>query len=136
MPRTVPISVLKKRSEFLSVASHRKKWVTPAFVLQVAPRLVRLVKTDEAATPDLSCCGVGLTASKKTIGNAVRRNRARRRLRALAQEVIGSHAQTGLNFVLIARQDILTLSYDALRADMEKALKRLKLWRDGVEDAP
>lgn len=127
MPQSKTISILKKRSEFLSVASFRKKWVAPAFILQIAPRPV----TPEDGDPALAPCGLGLTASKKMIGNAVQRNRARRRLRALAWEVLGPHAKAGHNFVLIARKDVLTQDYAAMRADLEKALKRFALWEDG-----
>lgn len=72
---------------------------------------------------------IGFTASKK-VGNAVARNRAKRRLRALTAEVMTQHAQPGRDYVLIARQSTPTRSYKALRADLEKALKRLKLWRE------
>ncbi|MDD3181596.1 MAG: ribonuclease P protein component [Alphaproteobacteria bacterium] len=125
MPQSKTLSVLKKRSDFLSVASHKKKWVAPAFILQIAPRPIDL--THDKAAP---ACGLGLTASKKMIGNAVQRNRARRRLRALAREVLGAHAVPGHNFVLIARKDVLTQDYAALRAELQKALKRMKVWRE------
>ena len=120
MPQSKSISVLKKRSEFLAVAALRKKWVTPAFILQVAPR------------PDatLPAKGLGLTASKKMIGNAVMRNRARRRLRALAHEMLELHSASNTNYVFIARSDILTRAYGDLRADLEKALKRLNMWQE------
>lgn len=120
MPQSKAISILKKRSDFLSVASHRQKWVAPAFIMQIAPR------TDVSVAPR----GLGLTASKKMIGNAVARNRARRRLRALAHEVLATHSLPGHDFVLIARKDVLTQDHALLRAEMEKALKRLKLWQE------
>lgn len=94
----------------------RERWVTPAFILQKAPR------------PDLDkqeLCGFGLTASKKMIGNAVARNRARRRLRALVREILPMLPVSGLNFVLIARKDVLTRDYAALRKDFLWAMKRL-----------
>ncbi|MGE4350674.1 MAG: ribonuclease P protein component [Bdellovibrionales bacterium] len=122
MPPINAISILKKRSEFLSVAAHRQRWVTPAFILQIAPR-------QEEGAP-LDVLGLGLTASKKMIGNAVCRNRARRRLRALARELLPLYAQAGINYIFIARQDILTRSYDALRKDGLWALKRLNVRKD------
>ena len=75
------------------------------------------------ATPSLR---VGFTASKK-VGGAVVRNRARRRLRALAREVLLPEAAPGYDYVLIARAETATREYTALRADMRVALKRLKL---------
>jgi len=123
MPQSKTISVLKKRSEFLSVASHRQRWVTPAFVLQYAPR-------PSAASSDKSIKGVGFTTSKKMVGIAVERNRARRRLRALAAGVMEMHAAGGLNYVLLAKRECLTRPYADMIADLEKALKRLKLWQE------
>lgn len=122
MPRLDTISVLRKRSDFLAVASARKKWVTPAFVVQIAPR-----PQIQAAGEDPTR-GLGLTASKKMVGKAVWRNRARRRLRALAHEIIASSGFPDTNYVLIARDDVLTRSYEDLRRDMQWALKKLNVW--------
>ena len=69
---------------------------------------------------------VGFTASKK-VGGAVVRNLARRRLRALAREVLVREAVPGYDYVLIARAGTATRDYAQLRGDMRFALKRLKL---------
>jgi len=124
MPQSKSISVLKKRSEFLAVASHRQRWVTPAFIMQIGPRPL----STSVTSPPLK--GVGFTTSKKMVGIAVKRNRARRRLRALAQAVMEPHAATGLDYVLIARADALTRSFDDMKKDVEWALKRLKAWKE------
>ncbi|HEX6957538.1 MAG TPA: ribonuclease P protein component [Ferrovibrio sp.] len=70
---------------------------------------------------------VGFTASRK-VGNAVTRNRARRRLKALAGEVLPQHAAPGYDYVLVARQATPARDFAALRRDLENALKKLKLW--------
>lgn len=130
MTKAIAPLVLRKRSEFLAVSGHGKKWVTPAFILQVAPRPVAKTHTtlEEVLPTDR---GLGLTASKKMVGMAVQRNRARRRLRALAREVLAKHAQAGVNYVLIARAAALTREAKALRSDLEWALKRLGVWQEG-----
>ena len=120
MPRQEKPVSLRKRSQFQATAAFGKKWVTPAFILQTAPRPEILCATE-------SPCGFGLTASKKMIGIAVLRNRARRRLRALAAEVLPLHATEGLNFVFIARSPVLSRSYEDLRKDLVWALKRLDI---------
>lgn len=127
MAQAENIIPLKKRSEFLAVAAHRKKWVAPAFIMQVAPRPSGLDKSNKESP----ACRLGLTASKKMVGKAVDRNRARRRLRALGREVLGAHAISGHDFVLIARSEALICAYDQMRKDMEKALKRLNMWKEG-----
>ena len=69
--------------------------------------------------------GFGLTASKK-VGSAVRRNRARRRLRALAREILPRAGTPGTDYVLIARAGTLSRTYMELTADLRDALAGLK----------
>lgn len=65
----------------------------------------------------------GLTATKK-IGNAVKRNRARRRLRALAENILCKKAKGG-DYVLIAREATLTRDFALMADELEKALQKL-----------
>lgn len=68
---------------------------------------------------------VGFTCSKK-VGNAVARNRAKRRLRAVAREVLNDAGQPGWDYVLIGRAgQTATRPYAALRDDLLQALQRL-----------
>jgi ribonuclease P protein component len=121
---------LARRADFLRVAGRGAKWATAGLVLQACPQAVR---TDApgpgqsgenvSATPTIR---VGFTASKK-VGGAVVRNRARRRLRALAREVLVREAQPGYDYVLIARAETATRDYADLAKDVRFALKRLRL---------
>lgn len=88
----------------------------PGFVLQVAP-----------APPDLPlpAIRVGFTVSRK-VGNAVVRNRVRRRLREAARQVIPGQARPDLDYVLIGRQAAMARDFAALRQELLDALKRLK----------
>ena len=67
---------------------------------------------------------VGLTASKK-IGNAVCRNRARRRMRALARQHLAALARPGVDYVLIARHDTISCDWQDLVAGFTKAIRYL-----------
>lgn len=67
---------------------------------------------------------VGITATKR-IGNAVIRNRAKRRLRALARDCLPRFGQLGYDYVLIARDHTPHCEFSELKRDIEKALKRL-----------
>ena len=113
------LSVLKKRAEFLAVAAHGKKWVTPSFVIQIGP----------APEPSSSHIRFGLTASSK-VGNAVVRNRCRRRLRAVVHQTLPEHASTAFDYVLIARAATETNDYAAMKKDLLWALKRIGALRE------
>ena len=122
------IGRLKRRAEFLQVAAANRKWVAPGLILQVRRQHTSESRSDDAprAAP-LEAVRVGFTASRK-VGNSVKRNRARRRLRAVAAEVLG-HAEPGMDFVLIARPATIERDYRALVGDLVAGLKRLKLYR-------
>jgi ribonuclease P protein component len=118
---------LKRRPDFLRVASGRQKWVAPGLILQA------LRQRDADLTPDASLSArVGFTASAK-VGNAVVRNRARRRLRAAAAALLPRHAQPAHDYVLIARAGTLTRRFGDLLGDLEAGLKRLGLYREDAD---
>lgn len=108
------VARLKRRPEFLAVAASRRKWVMPGLILQAASR-------PEVSTLP-SAPRIGFTASRK-VGIAVERNRARRRLKAVAEKVVPRCGQPGFDYVAIARQGTLTRPFADLVADFEAALK-------------
>ena len=71
---------------------------------------------------------VGLSVSKR-IGNAVQRNRAKRRMRAALTPFI-KHIAGGFNVIFVARQEVLTAPFEELSRQMETLLRRAELWRD------
>ena len=84
---------LPKRADFLRIAAGTRR-VTPGFILQAAPH-------PDNCVPSLR---VGFTASRK-VGNAVARNRAKRRLRALADKVMPEAADPAQDYVFIGRTE-------------------------------
>lgn len=127
---------LKQRREFLWVAAANRKWVTPGLVLQaraVDPakpprRGTRVCVEGETGIPGIH---VGFTVSRK-VGNAVARNRARRRLRAAANQVLPDHAKEQLDYVIIGRHQTLKRSYPDLVGDLTTALKHLEAYHGGA----
>ncbi len=103
--------VLRKRADFLAAAKALRS-SGPAFTLQGRQR-----PSDDGGFR------VGFTCSKK-VGNAVQRNRAKRRLRAAAWEVLRTEARPGWDYVLIGRP-VLTASrpFTELCADLEAAVR-------------
>ena len=112
-----PLVTLKRRPEFLAVNAGARA-AKPGFVLLGLPRPT---DTGRVASDAIRC---GLTVTKK-IGNAVQRNRARRRLRALARAHIPTSGQPGWDYVLIARDGALSRDFVQLEADLESALEML-----------
>lgn len=86
---------------------------------------------DERQRPATGSVAVrfGLTASKK-VGNAVKRNRARRRLRAAAMDLLSRHCAAGFDVVLVARGETAARPWRDLVGDLTAAMKKLGLWRD------
>jgi len=125
------IGRLKRRAEFLQVAAANRKWVAPGLILQVRRQPSPESSSDKTApAAPIDAVRVGFTASRK-VGNAVKRNRAKRRLRAVAKDVLSDHAEPGMDFVLIARPATVDRDYQALVGDLVAGLKRLKLYRGG-----
>ncbi|MBL3560024.1 ribonuclease P protein component [Rhodovulum sulfidophilum] len=108
------LTVLSRRADFLLAARARRQ-SAPAFTLQARRRT-------EAPEDGIR---IGFTCSKK-VGNAVARNRAKRRLREIARTELPVHGRPGWDYVLIGRP-VTTASRDfaALRADLRRALERL-----------
>jgi len=104
---------LQKRADFLAITAKGKKWGTPAMLVQVWH------KADE---PSLL---YGLTASKKGVGNAVKRNRARRRMREALTLLNKQHSLKPCRMVLVGRRETPTLPFDTLCANLLEALRKL-----------
>lgn len=105
------IRKMQRRAEFLA-ANKGQRLPSPSVLLLVYPR-----KDSDPAI------GLGITVTKK-IGNAVIRNRMKRRYRALAAELLPTLGIAGADHVLIGRQTALERDFDAMRRDFTAALKR------------
>ncbi len=103
---------LKKRAEFLAAAKGLKAPVG-GVVLQALPR------------QDTAPARLGFTVTKK-VGNAVVRNRTRRRLKEAARLVLAASPVTGHDLVLIGRASTLGRPFDRLMEDVRQALRRVR----------
>lgn len=112
-PANTALPVLKKRSEFLAVAKGGRL-ARRAFVLQAIER-------DTAQDRQSGKARVGFTVTKK-VGNAVVRNRVKRRLRAAVREVAHC-ARPGVDYVLIGRQGALDADFRVIVDELAAALK-------------
>lgn len=104
---------LKQRKDFLRLA-HAKRVHSTSFVLQARDR------------GDAQALRVGFTCSKK-VGNAVARNRAKRRLREIARLILPQFGQIGHDYVLIGRANVTAATkFTALQDELLASLRKLQ----------
>jgi ribonuclease P protein component len=104
---------LTRRTEFLLAAAKGRKAPMPGLVLQALPR------------HDNGPARVGFTVTKK-IGNAVTRNRTRRRLKEAARLVLAEQRVAGVDLVLIGREATARCDFAALQDDLRRALSKTR----------
>lgn len=109
------LSTIKARADFLK-AAQGGKWIAPALILQTTQR-----REGHMAGPQPR---IGYTVTKK-MGNAVKRNRIKRRLREAARRIAPGYARPAHDYVVIARLPALTCDFSDLLRDMEFAFSRI-----------
>lgn len=106
------VPTLKASPDFQRIARDGVKWVTPSFIVQLLQK--------DSAEP---FC-LGLTASRK-VGNAVVRNRAKRRLREMVRLSLQQKPLSGFDIVLIAKTAAASHDFEAMQKDFKWALGNL-----------
>ena len=107
-----PPQRLKRRAEFLRVASKGRKAPMPGVVLQA------LKRDDDAPAR------IGFTVTKK-VGNAVIRNRTRRRLKEATRLLLDQSGLSGVDLVLIGRDSTRKRDFPDLQRDIARAMEKV-----------
>ena len=107
------LETLSKRVDFIA-ASKAEKFIGKSIIVQARPNSVETIR-------------VGYTASKK-VGNAVMRNRAKRRMRAAAAETVGQYGTSSTDYVLIGRaESTCNTKFKDLKFELIQAFKKLSV---------
>jgi ribonuclease P protein component len=106
----MPMERLRQRADFLAAATG-VKIPAAAFVLQAKSR------------GDQGPARFGFTVSKK-VGNAVERNRVRRRLREIVRLTGAERVRAGHDYVLVGRRAALALPFERIKQDFDGAIRR------------
>ena len=108
---------IKKRVDFLKISKKGEKKFTKGFILQK-------IKRNDFKKISLSenFIRVGLTVTKK-VGTAVIRNKIKRRLRNLSNEILTTVGKKNFDYVIIANKKTAMMKYKDLREDLIKAIK-------------
>jgi ribonuclease P protein component len=105
---------LRKRADFVAANNKGRRGSTPGFLLLVRNR-----------ADDDPSMRVGFTVTKK-IGNAVVRNRMKRRFRAIARDVVPAHGHPGTDHVIVGRPAGVEREFAKLRQELVAALDKLR----------
>ena len=112
---------LKKRSDFLHVQQSGQKWVSKAMIVELAPN-------------DNLGVRYGLTVSKKVSKLAVARNRIKRRLRAVACDVLPAYTGQNIDIVLIGRSLAADRDYADLQTDLSWCLSKMGITESKTDE--
>ena len=108
------LTQIKTRADFLKIQGKGRKWVSHGLIVQTAPN------------PD-GIKRIGYTVSKKVDKSAVKRNRIKRRLRAVAADILPTGAKDGQDYILVGRPETAIRPYETLCEDLRWCLRKLEL---------
>ena len=107
------LETLSKRTDFVA-ASKAEKYVGKSIIIQARPNSLQTIR-------------VGYTASKR-VGNAVKRNRAKRRMRAAVADTLAFYGTSGTDYVLIGRaQTTGNTKFEELKDELICAFENLNV---------
>jgi ribonuclease P protein component len=113
------LTQIKNRSDFLTIQSKGRKWVSHGLIVQTKPNNEQGLKR------------IGYTVSKRVDKSAVKRNRIKRRLRAVAADILPRYGMDAQDYILVGRPQTALRPYETLCNDLRWCLRKM-----GLEEKP
>ena len=123
------LSRITKSSDYKRIlqASDRKKFVCQGFVCIVLIKDPSVRSSADEGFSTENTIRYGYVAAKRSVGNAVSRNRCKRRLRELAALILTQYGNPYAEYVFIARKPLVDMPFQLLEEDMKRCLKKYNL---------
>lgn len=102
---------IKKNEEFQAILGQRKFFRSPSFIVYTKKK-------------NLDLSRIGISVPKK-LGNAVLRNKAKRQIRSMLDEI--GYGNYDFDCIIIVRKVYFKQDYEENRKDLEKVLKHVKI---------
>lgn len=121
---SLKILPVRKSAEFQTISKKGQKFYSKTVLLLCLPTPEFYFQNLNSGKNAADFCRVGYTVSK-TVGNAVTRNRGKRRLREAFRALALLHAKNHYDYVLIARKEIAEADFKKIFGDLKFCLKRI-----------
>ena len=115
---------IRKSAEFKTINNKGSKFISKLVILLSHPTSQFYVCDPLKGKNSANFCRVGYTVSK-TVGNAVTRNRAKRRLREAFRDLVPEYAKANYDYVIIARKEIAEANFEDVVSNLKFCIKRI-----------
>lgn len=116
---------ITRSSEFQEISKKGRKFHAASLMLLCAPTSEFYLQNKTIGKNALDFARFGLTVSAKNVGNAVKRNQAKRRLREAVRELFPQYAKPHHDYIIIAKRDIVSADFAKIISDLKFCLKRI-----------
>ncbi len=116
---------IKNSADFKKISKDGNKFIAKSLILLCDNSPQKYSYNCELSLNAKEFCRIGFTASKK-IGNAVARNKAKRKLREAARNIMLKFGKSNKDYIIIARKEILTADFSKILSDLKFCITRIE----------
>jgi len=116
---------IKSSRDFKEISKSSKKFFSKTSIILTKNTAQNYLFDQKKGRNAQDFCRIGFTVSKKVSKLAVKRNKAKRRLREIARDLAPKYCQNHQDYVIIARPQIIDSDFSVIKRDVEFCLKNL-----------